>query len=171
VKLLRYFVLRFVLIFEAIFIATIPRLFSQPHIVSLCIVDTRPEQVGPYDPPAGPFAIGMYRQLIGQRLKDGSELNIIVFPATQQRDILPEVRRLNCFWVLQLWYHRYEDGDVFHQTQPRGVHADTLFFTLWNGATGKGIDGGGGFVSSHDSGLTPYPSFRKQILKTLNHLR
>jgi hypothetical protein len=171
VKLLRHVVLRFVFAALVIVIATNPRLFAQPRTVSLCIVDTRPDQVGPYDPPAGPFAIGMYQQFVGRRLKDNSELNITVFPASQQRDILPEVHRLNCSWVLQLRYYRYADDDVFGQNQPRGARFDSLLFTLWNGATRKVIESGRGFVSLREPPLTPYASFRKQVLKTLNQLR
>lgn len=161
--------LRFVLV--VIVIATNPHLFAQPRTVSLCIVDTRPDQVAPYDPPAGPFAIEMYRQFVGRRLKDSSELNITVFPASLQRDILPEVHRLNCSWVLQLRYHRYEDDDVFSQTQPRGARFDSLLFTLWNGTTRKVIENGAGLVSLGEPLLTPYASFRRQVLKALNQLR
>jgi hypothetical protein len=164
-------VLRLAFAALAIVIATDPHLLSQPRTVLLCVVDTRPDQLGAYDPPSGPFAIGMYQQLVGRRLKDSSELNIIVFPASLQRDILPEVQRLNCFWVLQLWYHRYADDDVFGQTQPRGARFDSLLFTLWNGATRKVIESGSGFVSLREPRLAPYSSFSKQILKTLNHLR
>lgn len=161
--------LRFV--FVVIVIATSPGLFAQPRTVSLCVVDTRPDQVAPCDPPAGPFAIGMYQQFVGRRLKDSSELKTTVFPASLQREILPEVQRLNCSWVLQLWYHRYADEDVFGQTQPRGARFDSLSFTLWNGATRKVIESGAGFVSVREPVLTPYASFRRQVLKTLNQLR
>ena len=170
-KLLRHVVLRFVFAVLIIVIATDPCLFSQPRTVAICIVDTRPDQVGPYDPPAGPFAIGMYQQFVGRRLKDSSELNIIVLPASLQRDILPEVHRLNCSWVLQLWYRRYADEDVFGQTQPRGARFDSLLFTLWNGATQKVIESGRGFVSLREPRLTPYASFRKQVLKIVNQRR
>ena len=155
----------------AIALATIPHLFSQPHAVSLCIVDTKPFAAGPYDPPAGPFATEMYRWLAGRALKDGSELNITVFPASLQWDILPEVQRLNCSWVLQLWYHRFADGNVFGQTPARGARFDTLSFTLWNGKTRKIIKSGGGFVSLREPMLTPYASLCKEILKALTQLR
>jgi hypothetical protein len=163
--------LRFVFAALVIVVATNPRLFAHPRSVSLCIVDTRPDRASPYDPPAGPFAIGMYQQFLGQKLKDSSELNITVFPASLQNDILPEVHRLNCSWVLQLRYHRYADDDAFGQTQPRGARFDSLLFTLWNGATRKVIESGSGFVSLREPPLTPYASFRKQVLKTLNQLR
>ena len=162
----------FILAAVAIPIATNPTLFSQPSTVSLCIVDTRLSYVSLYDPPAGPFAIGMYRQLAGRRLKNGFKLHIIVFPASLQSDIVPEVHRLNCSWVLQLRYHQQLDDDVFGQTYPRGTRFDSLLFTLWNGATGKVLDSGGGFVSLR---RTPVDAlcilFRKKVLKALNQLR
>lgn len=155
----------------ALAIATNQHLFSQPPTVSLCIVDTRPHQVGPYDPPAGPFAIGMYQQLDGQKLKNGSDLHITVFPASHQPEILPEVRRLDCSWVLQLWYHLYANDDAFGQSQPRGARFDTLTFALWNGATQKVVESGGGLVSLREPKFTPYASFSKQILNRLNQQR
>jgi hypothetical protein len=175
VKLDRYAALRlmklFILAAMAIPLATNPTLFSQPSTVSLCIVDTRLAQMGLYDPPAGPFATGMYQQLDGRRLKNGSKLHIIVFPASMQSDIVSEVHRLNCSWVLQLRYRQQLDDDVFGQTYPRGTRLDSLLFTLWNGATGKVLESGGGFVSLREPLLTPYVSFRKQVLKALNQLR
>lgn len=165
------FVKRFSFASLALAVATTPQLYSQSGTVSLCIVDTRPGQAGPYDPPAGPFAIGMYQQLDGQILKNGSGLYITVFPASLQRDILPEVHRLNCSWVLQLWLHLYEDDDVFDQSRPRGARFDSLTFALWNGATRKVLERGSGFVSLREPKVTPYASFSKQILKSLNQLR
>ena len=174
-KLNRCAALRLVKLFTfaamAIPIATNSSLFSQPSTVSLCIVDTRLAHVGLYDPPAGPFATGMYQQLAGRRLKNGSKLHIIVFPASLQADIAPEVHRLNCSWVLQLRYRQQVDDDVFGQIYPRGTRFDSLLFTLWNGATGKVLESGGGLVSLREPPLTPYVSFRKQVLKALNHLR
>lgn len=155
----------------AFLLTTNLRLFSQPRTVSLCVVDTRPDRVGPYDPPAGPFAIGMFQQLAGRKLKDSSELNVIVLPALKEPEILPEIHHLNCSWVLQLWYQRYGEADAFGQSEPRGAQVDSLYFRLWNGATGKVAESGGGFVSLRGLRLTPYASFRKEILKTLNHLR
>jgi hypothetical protein len=105
VMLLRYVMLSFAKlpIFASLAVvgATHSYLLSQPRTVSLCIVDTKPDRAGPYEPPAGPFAIGMYQQLAGRRLKDGSALHLIVFPASLQADIIvPEVQRLKCSWVL-----------------------------------------------------------------------
>lgn len=151
-------------------LSTSSALSSQSRAVSLCIVDTKLPQVSLYDPPAGPFATGMYMQLAGRRLKDGSKLNIVVFPASPESAILPEVRRLNCPWVLQLRYHQQRDDDVFRETYPRRTGFDSLLYTLWNGSTREIIKSGSGIVSVGDHLLTPYASFGKQILKALNQL-
>lgn len=143
---------------------------SQPRSVSLCIVDTKLAQVRFYDPPAGPFATGMYLQLAKQRLNDGSRLNLIVFPASPESTILTEVHRLNCSWVLQLRYLQQVDDDVFGQTYPRRTQFDTLLYTLWNGSTREVVNSGSGIVSVGDKLLTPYSTFSKQILKVLNRL-
>lgn len=143
---------------------------AQPRAVSLCIVDTKLPQVSLYDPPAGPFAAGMYMQLAGRRLKDGSKLNLVVFPASPESTILPEVHRLNCSWVLQLRYHQQKEDDVFRQTYPRRTGFDSLLYTLWSGSTREIIKSGSGIVSLGDHPLTPYASFGKQILKALNQL-
>lgn len=110
----------------------------------------------------------MYQQLAGQRLKGNVQLNITVFPATPQRDIVPEVQRLHCSWVLQLWHYERADNDVFRESEPRGVPFDRLVFTVWNGTTQKIVESGGGLVSLRGPVLTPYASFRKQILAALS---
>lgn len=155
----------------AVPIAKESTMFPQPRAVSLCIADTRLPRVALYDPPAGPFATGMYQQLAGRHLKNGSKLHIIVFPASLQSDIEHEVHRLNCSWVLQLRYREQLDDDVFGQTYPRNTRFDSLLFTLWNGATGTVLESGSGFVSLREPLLTPYASFRKRVLKALNQLR
>ena len=171
-QLPRHARLRFVkVLFPALVLSTSLALSSQPHVVSLCIVDTKLPEVSLYDPPAGPFATGMYLQLVGRRLKDGSKLHIVVFPASQQSAILPEVRRLKCAWVLQLRYVQQRDEDVFRQTYPRRTSFDSLLYTLWGGSTGEVIRSGSGVVSVGDHLLTPYASFGKQVLKALNQLR
>jgi hypothetical protein len=145
-----------------------PLVFSQTQRNSLCIVDTRLERVHPYDPPAGPFAIGMYQQLAGRKLKDGSALHIIVLPASPQPEIGAEVQRLRCSWAVQLWFHQY--ADEVDQPQSRATWYEALHFKLWDGRTTKVIDSGSGIVSLRGPLLTPFATFRKQILKTLNHL-
>ncbi len=102
-----------------------PSVFAQPKPISLCIVHTKLQTEPPYEPTAGPYAIGLYEQLAGRRLRDGARLDITVLAATAQQDILPEVRRLQCYYVVQLW-HNPRVGDI-------------LFFSLWNGATRKVI--------------------------------
>ena len=154
----------------AIVIVTNSQLLSQLHASSLCIVDTKSDRLSQYDPSAGPYAIGMYQQLAGQRLQSGAVLNITVLPASMQQDIPQEVHRLHCSWVLQLWYQRSADGDLFGQAQPRSLPFGNLRFTLWNGATGKVVERGGGIVSKGKPLLTPYAAFRKQILKKLSQM-
>lgn len=152
----------------AFVLSTNSALCSQPRTVSLCIVDTKLPRVSLYDPPAGPFATGMYLELAGRHLNEGSKLNIIVFPASPDSTILPEVHRLNCSWVLQLRYQQQLEDDVFGQIYPRGTRFDTLLYTLWNGSTREVIKSGRGIVSVGDTLLTPYARFGKQILKALN---
>jgi hypothetical protein len=137
----------------------------------LCIVDTKLPQVRLYDPLAGPFATGMYVELARRRLNDGSKLNMIVFPASSESAILPEVHRLNCTWVLQLRYQQQVDDDVFGQTYPRRTRFDTLLYSLWNASTRDVIKSGSGIVNLGDPLVTPYATFGKQIVKALNHQR
>ena len=88
-----------------------------------------------------------------------------------QQEIEPEVHRLNCSWVLQLWYLRNVDEDVFGQPEPRGARFDSLLFKLWSGTTQDVIENGAGFMSlATKPPLTPFALFRKQILKKLNRL-
>jgi len=87
-----------------------------------------------------------------------------------QQETEPEVHRLNCSWVLQLWYRR-ADEDAFGQVQPRGAHFNSVLFILWSSTTREVIEKGAGFVSlATKPPLTPFASFRKQILKKLNRL-
>lgn len=113
----------------------------------------------------------MYQELAGRRLQNGATLQITVLPASMQQEIEPEVHRLNCSLVLQLWYRRKGDEDVFGQVQPRGAHFDDLLFTLWSSRTREVIENGAGFVSlATKPPLTPFAQFREQILKKLNRL-
>jgi hypothetical protein len=146
--------------------------FAQPQPLSLCIVQIQYDAA--YEPSAGPFAMAMYNQLAGQRLQNGTALHITVLAASMQRDILPEVHRLNCSWSLQLWYHRRTDRE--------GPFAgmgdqDSLLFTLWNSDTRKVIARGSGVAmreTQGDTSLVPnpllYSAFARQILKKLNQL-
>jgi hypothetical protein len=136
----------------------------------LCIVDTKPNSSSQYDPSAGPYAMAMYQQLARTRLRSGALLHVTVLPASMQQDILPEVHRLDCSWVLQLWYQRSTDYDAYGKSQPRSLLFGSLLFTLWNGTTRKVIERGAGFVSEGKLALTPYAVFAKQILKKLNQV-
>lgn len=154
----------------AVVIVTSSQVSSQRHASSLCIVDTKSDRLSQYDPPAGPYAIGMYQQLAERRLQSGAVLQITVLPASMQQDILQEVHRLHCSLVLQLWYQLRTDGDVFGKGQPRGLPFGNLLYTLWKGTTGEAVERGAGFVSQCKPLLTPYAAFRKQILKKLNQM-
>jgi hypothetical protein len=144
--------------------------WSQPGSLSLCIVHTKSHSSDQYEPSAGPDAIAMYQELAGRRLQNGATLQITVLPASMQQEIEPEVHRLNCSWVLQLWYRR-ADEDAFGQVQPRGAHFNSVLFILWSSTTREVIEKGAGFVSlATKPPLTPFASFRKQILKKLNRL-
>jgi hypothetical protein len=144
---------------------------SQPGNLSLCIVHTKSHSSDQYEPSAGPDAIAMYQELAGRRLQNGATLQITVLPASMQQEIEPEVHRLNCSWVLQLWYRRKADEDVFGQVQPRSARFDDLLFTLWSSRTREVIENGAGFVSlATKPALTPFALFREQILKKLNRL-
>jgi len=154
----------------AIVIMTSPHVSSQIHASSLCIVDTKSDRLTQYDPSAGPYAIVMYQQLDGRRLASGAVLHITVLPASMQQDILREVHRLHCSWVIQLWYQRSTDEDAFGQPQPRSLPFGNLLYTLWNGTTGEVVERGAGFVSQGKPLLTPYAAFRKQILHKLNQI-
>jgi hypothetical protein len=92
--------LRVLVALSVVIVAT--SVFAQPQPLSLCIVQTKSDAASQYEPSAGPFATAMYDQLTSQRLQNGTALHITVLAAFMQRDILPEVHRLNCSWVLQL---------------------------------------------------------------------
>jgi hypothetical protein len=147
--------------------------FAQPQPLSLCIVQTKSDAASQYEPSAGPYAIAMYDQLASQRLRNGTALHITVLAASMQRDILPEVHRLNCSWILQLWYHR---STGVRGPSPMGDQ-DSLLFTLWNGDTRKVIARGSGVVMRETQGNTSlvpnpliYSALARQILKKLNQL-
>jgi hypothetical protein len=117
----------------------------------------------------------MYKQLAQRRLKNGTVLHVTVLAASIQQDVLPEVHRLNCSWVLQLWYHRSTDATNI-LSGPVGDQ-DSLLFTLWNSATLKAIARGSGIAmrESYGNGALvpnpiPYSDFAHQILKKLNEL-
>jgi hypothetical protein len=148
--------------------------FAQPRTLSLCIVQTKSVAVSQDESSAGPLAIAMYHQLIDQRLQNGTALRITVLAASEQRDILPEVHRINCSWSLQLWYHRRTDREGSFAGMG---DQDSLLFTLWNSDTRKVIARGSGVAMRETEGdasriLNPelYSAFAHQILKKLNQL-
>jgi hypothetical protein len=118
----------------------------------------------------------MYDQLASQRLRNGTALHITVLAASMQRDILPEVHRLTCSWVVQLWFHRSTDQGGDDNSIPMGDQ-DSLIFTLWKGNTRKVIARGIGAAAREtfgDASLVPNPTvysgLAHQILKKLNQL-
>jgi hypothetical protein len=135
----------------------------------------------------------MYNRLVGQKLRNGSPLKITVLPASVEKDILPEVQRMHCAWVIQLWHNHIVDftpnsgvsADPFAQFNPQLGQPETpvgkddnLFFSLWNGATRKVLaDGSAPLRPAARSGpgeppsLTPIDALAQQILKRLNQLK
>jgi hypothetical protein len=115
----------------------------------------------------------MYDLLSTQTLTNGAPLRITVFAAAIEKDVQPEVRRLKCPYVVQLRYH----GSLF----PGGrsleeEDADSVLFTLWNGATGKAIAEGASLIpgknrhASKAAFAEACTSLTQQILRSLNKL-
>ena len=159
----------------ALFVAIVATpVFAQSRTLSLCIVQTKSVAVSQDESSAGPIAIAMYHQLVGQRLQNGTAVQIIVLAASEQRDILPEVHRLKCSWSLQLWYHRRTDREGSFAGMG---DQDSLLFSLWNSDTRKVLARGSGVAMRETEGdasriLNPdlYSAFAHQILKKLNQL-
>jgi hypothetical protein len=171
---------------------------AQVTAPALCIVQTKSDRNFTYDSSAGPFAIGMYKALIGHKLHDGTPVSIEVLAAATQKEVLQEVRRLQCTSVLQLWTHRDVDNDNYDPVTGTGFSSpeepsirdpvpigdqNSLIFTLWDGATRKVLLRGAGplptgmdnFSASdglHANGIRPMPyvAFAKNILKKLNKI-
>jgi hypothetical protein len=135
----------------------------------------------------------MYDRLVGQKLRNGSPLEITVLPASVLKEILPEVRRLQCAWVVQLWYSHVDftpnsggvssnlitplDPQLDTPGRPFG-REDNLFFSLWNGVTQKVLARGSAPLRAaprpglgEPPNLTPFDALAQQILKRLNQLR
>jgi hypothetical protein len=184
----RRFLLSLLLVFAA------DSLCAQSRSLPLCIVQTKPDQTMHWDPSAGPWAIEVYNQLSGQKLRNGSSLKITVLPASVQKDVLPEVRRLQCALVVQLWFSHIADsspmqagvssGENFSPLNPLlagpgpARSEDSLFFSLWNAATGKILSRGSAPLRSPvvpgPPGLrdgTPCTAFAHETLKRLNQVR
>ncbi len=175
-------------------LAATASLWAQSPPVSLCIVQTKPDETTHYDPSAGPWAIEMYNRLAGQKLRNGSPLKITALPASVKKDILPEVQRLQCAWVVQLWYSPIVDfsqsalgvrSNMIAPLNPQLRSPETpvgkegnLFFSLWNGVTKEVFARGSAPLRpARQSGLreppnlTPFDALAQQILKRLNQLR
>jgi hypothetical protein len=139
-------------------------LCAQGQSLHLCIVQTKPNEETQYAPfAAGSLSVEVYNALSGKNLRNGSPLRITVLAASVQRDILPEVRRLQCEWVVQLWY----------------ADANSMFFSLWNGATREVLTRGSALLrltgQTHLSSPLARPPdpgaiTAQQVLKRLNEL-
>ncbi|MGC1296289.1 MAG: hypothetical protein WA869_14745 [Alloacidobacterium sp.] len=155
--------------------------------LSLCLVQTKPNAAAQYDPPPGPWAIELDKLLATQELRTGAKLQITLLAASTEKDVLPEARRLQCPYIVELWYHqshpasgRYAMGDedsLFSQWND----GDSLFFSLWNGDTGKVIARGASPIRlvqdqtvRRSNPLVAEPSpcaaLAQQIVKHLNKL-
>ncbi len=160
-------------------------LCAQVQPLPLCIIQTKLDPSLQYDPSAGPWAIDLYNHLAGKKLHDGVSLKITVFPASVQKDILPEVRHLQCARVVQLWYdHRINNqpGAVsgvmpggYGQSvmQPEPTYEDSLFYSLWDTVTQKVLGRGSIPLSWHTvtgeaSNKSAGVALAKQTLKWLN---
>lgn len=153
-------------------------LLAQHLPLSLCLVQTKPDAETEYDPSAGPWAIELDKLLTAQKLTSGTPLQITVLEALQEKDVLPEVHRLQCPYTVQLWYQRNPWPKGTRRTLDDG---DSLLFSLWNSTTGKAIAHGAspirlthpGGVRSPDP-LVPEPGpcvvLTQQIMKSLNKL-
>jgi hypothetical protein len=114
------------------------QLWAQQAPLSLCVVQTKPYSWVQYDPPAGPWAAEVYDLLSTHRLRNGALLHITVLAAEIEQDVRPEVRRLQCPYVVQLNDH----GSLYSGARSIEENADSVLFTLWNGATGREIASG-----------------------------
>ncbi len=150
-------------------------LLAQHPPLSLCLVQTKPDAGMQYDPPAGPWAIELYNLLSARKLRSGAPLQIAVLAALTEQDVLPEVRRLQCPWVIQLRYH----GSFWPGGRYVGDDEDSLLFSLWNGATGKVIANGASLILPvpgqerlYSNALLKVPcaALTRQIVKSLNRL-
>lgn len=165
-------------------------LCAQPPPLSLCIVQTLPDQATHYDPSAGPWAIEIDHQLSGR--KRGSSLKLTVLAASLDKDVLPEVRRLQCAWVLQLWYNHSVDfplssaGAITSSSAPLNQqlgnpepirYKNSLFFSLWNAGTRKVLGRGSvplpaspEIAPRGDTSAAPCAAVAQQALKWLDRI-
>jgi hypothetical protein len=161
---------RFSASFALVLIAASPLLAQYPPM-SFCLVQTKPDASTPYDPPAGPWATELYTLLSARKLRSGAPLRITVLAALGEKDVVPEVRRLQCPYVVQLRFH-----DVVWRGRSIGADEDSVLFSLWNGATGKVIANGASLIPGRDrlTSNSLYAScadLTQQIMKSLNKIR
>ena len=161
---------RFSAAFVLVLMAVSPLLAQHPPL-SFCLVQTKPDASTQYDPPAGPWAVALYNLLSAQKLRSGAPLRIMVLAAEGEKDVLPEVRRLQCPYVVQLRYHL----SVSNGGRSLGEDEDSILFSLWNGASRKVIANGASLIP----GRNRLPSnslhavcadLTQQIMKGLNKL-
>jgi hypothetical protein len=148
------------------------RLFAQQAPLSLCLVQTKPYSWNQCDPPAGPCAAEIYDLLSTRKLANGAPLHITVLTAAIEKNVPPEARRLRCPYVVQLRYH----GGLYSGGRSSKENADSVFFTLWNGATGKAMANGASLNPGTNRHATKAmfaeacASLTQQILDSLNKL-
>jgi hypothetical protein len=156
--------------FVLVLIAASPLLAQHPPL-SFCLVQTKPNASTQYDPPAGPWAVALYTLLSAQKLRGGAPLRITVLAAEGEKDVLPEVRRLQCPYVVQLRYHL----SVSNGGRSLGEYEDSILFSLWNGTTGKVIANGASLIPERNrlpsnSLHAVCADLTEQIMKSLNKL-
>jgi hypothetical protein len=161
---------RFSVAFVLVLTAVSPLLAQHPSL-SFCLAQTKPDAWTQYDPPAGPWAIELYTLLSARKLRSGAPLRITVLAALGEVDVLPEVRRLQCPYVVQLRYHR----SITHGGRSPGEDEDSVLFSLWNGATGEVIANGASLIPGRNRlPSTSLPAvcadLTQQIMKGLNKL-
>jgi hypothetical protein len=159
---------RFSAAFSLVLMAASPLLAQHPPL-SFCLVQTKPDAWTQYDPPAGPWASELYTLLSVQKLRSGAALRITVLAALGEKDVPPEVRRLQCPYVVQLRYH----GGVWRAGRSMGEDEDSVLFSLWNGATGKVIASGASLITGRVRLPSNLPhaactDLAQQIMKSLN---
>jgi hypothetical protein len=153
-------------------------LLAQHSPLSLCLVQTKPDAVTQYTPSAGAWAIELDKLLSTQKLRSGAPLQITVLAASVEKDIQPEVRRLQCPYVVQL---SYQQSLTPVWRYAKDAYGDSLLFSLWNGPTGTVIARGASpirLIRGQDrpppsplvSEPIPCAAVTQQIMKGLNKL-
>jgi hypothetical protein len=155
----------------ALVLMAAPPLLAQHPPLSLCLVQTKPNPSTEYDPPAGPWATEVYTLLSAQKLRSGAPLRITVLAALGEKDVLSEVRRLQCPYIVQLRYHL----SITHGGRSPGEDEDSLLFSLWNGNTGKVVADGASLIPGPNRLPSASPhavsaDLAQQIMKGLNKL-